>query len=716
MDYRNASLSVEQRVDDLLARLTLGEKIGQLLQFHPAEYATQQQTYLAGVRAGRWGSVIVANSAWAGNENGPSVDVAMLEALQRAAVEGSRWGIPLLIGRDVIYGHRTVFPIPLAQAASFDPAGTEAALHCAAREARAEGVNWTFSPGIDVTREPRWGRIIESYGEDPFLGSCMAAAAVRGFQGQDPSQPDRLLACAKVFCGYGFVQGGRDYDAADISNDTLYNVVLPPFRAAVAAGVASVMTSFSELGGYPPSAHAPLLRGWLKDGLNWPGFVVSDWGAIGNIEYFRVAADQKEAALLALRAGVDLEMTAGAYEAHLEALVTEGTLDPALVDDAVRRILRAKFKAGLFERPYPAFDGKTVAGWAAEHRCRAAEVAARCVVLLRNQDDVLPLPAKGLRLALAGPYTEARREHLGSWCLDGRPSEVVTILQGLRKAAPGLTIETGEAAFAGADLIVLCMGESHERNGENRSTVNIQLPPDQEEFIRAAARTGKPLVVVNCSGRPLSSPAAESHAKAILQAWNLGTEAGTAIANILMGAREPSGRLPFSIPRHVGQLPIHYNRKTPGRVRVDPSWYTGYLDEQLTPLYPFGFGLGYTTFDYGPVQLGAGTMKAGGVLEARVTVTNRGVRGGTAVVQLYLGDRLSAVSRPDRELKGFQRIDLGPGESRTAVFRITEDLLRYYLPDGSPRVDPGEFDVWIGADCRTTNHALFRLEASGRPA
>jgi len=703
--YKDPELPVEERIDDLLSRMTREEKIGQLGQVSMADYANQREIYLAGVKAGRWGSRILAETAWAGNNAEAALNVIELNEIQRVAVEESRLGIPLLYGRDVIYGHRTVFPIPHSQAASFNPELIEKAMTCVAAEASSEGVHWTFSPVLDLVRDPRWGRVIESYSEDPFLIASLGCAAIRGFQGTTPGAPQRLLACAKHFAGYGG-EGGRDYDTAEWSENTLRNFILPPFEAVARSGIATMMTGFHDLGGTPVSSNRALLRDWLKDELGWEGFAVSDWGAIYDLIGHGVAKDERAATRLGFTAGIDLEMTAGFYERNLAPLIDEGEIPESWLDDAVSRILRAKFRAGLFERPFtdPGSASRTMRR--PEHLALAAQLAEQSVVLLKNKRDILPLDPALRKIAVVGPYAQALREHLGSWCLDGRTSDVTSILDGLRKAAPDVEFLTADAAFSDAmintardaELTILCVGESHLRNGENKSIAELVLPPGQEELIAALGRLDLPLVVVDCSGRYLPSAASEACADAIVHAGGLGTEAGGAIARILLGHANPSGKLPVTVPRSSGQIPIYYNRKTVGKAASFKDRYRGYEDELLKPLYPFGYGLSYTTFELGEARLSASTMTSGEEVTASATLTNCGPCRGAETVQLYISDPVASTTRPGRELKGFRRVELDPGASVEVSFKISPSDLRFYTANGTWEAEPGEFRIGIGAD------------------
>ena len=690
----------ETFLHDLLARMSLSGKIGQLTQGRVASYPADEIE--AGFKAGRWGSRILAETDWAGNFANSALDVGEMNAQQKWAVEESPDGIPVIFGRDVIYGHRTVLPIPHSQAASFNPDLVEKAITCVAREAAAEGVHWTFSPMLDLVRDPRWGRVIESFGEDPFLIAKMGQATIRGFQGEDPSQPDRLLACAKHFAGYGGSEGGRDYDHTEWSDDTLQNMILPPFRAAVEAGVASMMSGFNQLQGQSVSALPRLTREWLKEKLNWDGFVVSDWGAINDLIYHRQAAHRAEAGRLALEAGIDMDMVDAIYEEELENLVKEGIVPESLIDDAVLRILRAKQKAGLFDRPYT--KANPAVQRAPEHIECAVELACQSMVLLKN-DGLLPLAAALKKIAVIGPYAEARRQHLGSWCLDGRPAEVTTILEGLQKALPETKLLTANPAFSdemmatarSAELIILCLGESHVRNGEAKSISELALPAGQESLLTSLSQFGIPLVVIDCSGRYLPIPAAEQHAGALLHAGHLGTEAGTAIAQVLTGAVSPSGKLPMSIPRCTGQIPIYYNRKCPGSALGRPHFKV-YEDQLRTPLYPFGFGLTYSSFDLRNISLSAEKMPVQGSVKVTAELTNTGSHSAAQVVQLYLRATVANPTRPERELKGFQRVELQPGESREVEFTLNASNFGSYSGQGQWLPTKGLFQLALGFD------------------
>ncbi len=569
---------------------------------------------------------------------------------------------------------------------------------------------------MDIVRDPRWGRVVESYGEDPFLSSVFAKAAIRGFQGDDPSAPDRILACAKHFAGYGGAEGGRDYDTTEWSENTLHNMILPPFRSAAQAGVASFMTGFNDMGGTPVSSNMALIRKWLKEELDWDGFVVSDWGSIYELIGHGVAADEREAARLAFTAGIDMEMTAGFYERNIASLIDSGLISEKMLDDAVTRILRAKFRAGLFENPYtdPARSAKIMRH--PKHIALAEELAAQCIVLLKN-DGILPLAADLKSIAIIGPYAQARREHLCSWCVDGRPEDVATIVEAFRKEAENIEINTANDAFSDSCidaarksmLAVVCVGESHLWNGENHSVAELALPPGQEALIEAVGALQIPLVVVNCSGRYLPIPAAEKYADAIVHAGPLGTEAGSAIAKILLGKANPSGKLPMTIPRCTGQIPIHYNRKMPGKILSWQERYRAYEDVLKTPLYPFGFGLSYTQFQIGNIALSADSMPADGSITVSLTVKNIGAHKGAEVIQLYISDPVASTARPVRELKDFQRVELEAGEARNISFQVSAEKLSFYSAKRRIELEPGEFRAGIGTDSRVEMNLRFTV-------
>ena len=716
LDYKNPDLPIAARVEDLLNRMTVSEKVGQLCQTPMRNYEQRREEHLDAVRQGRFGSRILADTAWAGNAPAEVVDPVQLNEIQRAAVEESRLGIPLIIARDVIYGQQTVLPIPLAQAASWNPGLVEEAYRCVATEAASLGIHWTFAPMLDIVRDPRWGRVIESSGEDPYLSAQFAGAVVRGFQGKEASEPDSLLACAKHFVGYGAAEGGRDYDTTEITDNTLHNVYLPPFKAALESGVATLMSGFNDLGGTPVTGSQKLLQGWLKTDQQFDGMVVSDWGSISDLDYFGVAEDLADAAAQGLNAGVDMAMTFEVYDENLARLLDAGRIDEARLDDAVSRVLTAKFRTGLFERPYVDEQWHKTALRAEEHVDKALELAEQCVVMLKNREQVLPLPKKGVKLAVLGPHAHSQRQHLGSWCLDGKAEDVTSIFEGVVTAAPELEVITESAVFSDemveqahrADIVVLCVGESHRRTGEARNVAELALPAGQEELITAIGQTGKPLIVVQCTGRPLPSPATEQYADALLYAWQSGTETGKAVARILFGDTAPSGKLPMSVPRSTGQVPIYYARKPIGKMRAFQE-YMPYKDQRDTPLYPFGFGLTYTRFAYSDVSVLSPVMTEQDNQMVSVTVTNTGAVKATEIVQCYIRQNIARTTRPARELKDFRRIELEPGQSEEVIFHLPAEKLGYFSNDGDLILSSSRIDVFVGGSSETQNRGYFDL-------
>ncbi|GEA51851.1 beta-glucosidase [Vibrio inusitatus NBRC 102082] len=723
--YQDTALSIEQRVEDLLARMTIEEKIGQLCQSPMLEYEANRESYLDGVRRGCWGSRILADTAWAGNAPGESIDPKQLNEFQRVAVEQSRLGIPLIIARDVIYGQQTVLPIPLAQASSFNPDMIESAYRGIAKEASSLGIHWTFAPMLDIVRDPRWGRVIESAGEDPFLTSAMAKAVVKGFQGDDISHEDSLVACAKHFVGYGASEGGRDYDTTEISDNSLHNVYLPPFKAAVEAGVVTVMSGFNDLGGTPVSGSKPLIEDWLKQQQGFGGLVVSDWGSISDLEYFGVAKSATNAAKKALEAGVDMAMTNEAYQDHLPELVSSGQVDLAKIDEAARRVLSVKFRAGLFEKPYVDEERHKSVLRHPEHVLKAQQLAEQSMVLLRN-NGILPLnnaskQENRITIAVIGPHAHTKRQHLGSWCLDGRSDDVTSIYEGLKHYVEqqNLNIEicTEEAAFTDemvecahrADVTILCTGESHRRTGEARNIADLTLPAGQEQLIQAIGETDTPLVVVQCTGRPVPSMATEQYADALMFAWQSGTETGHAVARILFGAVSPSGRLPMSVPRSTGQIPIYYARKPLGKMR-DFQEYQPYKNQKHTPLYPFGYGLTYGEFEYGNLELSHSELSLGDTLKVHIKVRNIGDHVATEVVQCYTRQINATTTRPEKELKAFSRVDLRPGETKTVCLAIPYQSLEYYGETQRFEVTESRIDLYVGPDSNASLEASFLLQ------
>jgi beta-glucosidase len=707
-------------VERLLARMTLEEKLGQLTQ-RPGDLVDgEPEVARAGeaeIRAGRVGSFLGVSGA------------AATRRLQRIAVEESRLGIPLLFANDVIHGFRTIFPVPLGEAASFDPDAVRGAARIAATEAAAHGVHWTYAPMVDIARDPRWGRVVEGAGEDPFLGAAMAAAKVRGFQGDDLGEPNTVLATAKHFVAYGAAEGGRDYDVADLSERTLHEVYLPPFRAAVDAGVGAIMTAFNEIAGTPMHAHRGLVTDLLRGAWGFEGVVVSDFTGVRELLQHGVAADTADAARLALRAGVDVEMVSTTYRDHLPGLLRAGRIDRRAIDDAVRRVLAAKHRLGLFEDPYRYCDEARETAWTLtpEHRRAARELAIESLVLLRNAGGVLPIRRPAGTIAVIGPLADDPSVVLGSWAGAGRDEDAITPLAGIRAAAgPGTrvlhargagiedpdTSGFAEAARAarGADAVVMFLGEHPSMSAEAGSRASLDLPGAQPALARAVVAAGKPTVVVLLNGRPLSIAWLDEHVPAILEAWYPGIEAGPAIAQVLFGDRDPGGRLPVTFPRSVGQVPIYYGHRNTGRPpHPDDKFTSKYLDLPWIPLYPFGWGLGYTTFEYRGLALDRAMMTRADSLTVRVRVANTGRRAGDEVVQLYVRDDVGSVTRPVKELRGFRRVRLEAGAETTVSFTLRARDLAFHDAAIRPVVEPGTFTVWVGPSSVEGLEARFEV-------
>ncbi len=689
-----------QNLDSLLARMTLEEKLGQLNLLSANGRASPEQMQLA--RAGKLGGLFNVIGA----ENTTPV--------QRIAVTESRLKIPLLFGLDVIHGYRTIFPIPLGEASSFDPDAAEATSRAAGQEAAAFGINWTYAPMVDIARDPRWGRIAEGAGEDPYLGSLMAAARVRGFQ-------QTIFATAKHFAGYGAAEAGREYNETEISERTMREIYLPPFKAAVDAGVASLMSAFNDIAGVPASGNAWLTDTVLRREWGFKGFVVSDWTSIAELINHGVAGSQAEAGRRALTAGVDMDMQSGIYEDSLAALVRSNRIPMRVVDAAVMRILRAKQRLGLFRDPYRA----RTAPPNAELRALARRVAGESIVLLKNEPSLLPLDPKAGTIAVIGPLADNKEEPLGPWHTQGQAADVVTVLQGIKAKLPagtqvlyaqGAGIEdSSTAGFADAvaaarqaKVAILVLGERGDMSGEAASRSSLDLPGVQEQLLEAVAATGTPVVLVLMNGRPLILPWASEHVPAIVETWFLGVEAGNAIADVLVGDVNPSGRLPVTFPRVLGQVPLYYNHRNTGRPPdVNNKFTSKYIDVPVTPRYPFGFGLSYTTFGYTNLGLSRARARVSDTVTATVTVTNTGSREGTEVVQLYVRDEVASVSPRVRELKAFKRVTLKPGESRAVDLRIAVRDLWFYGLDMKRVVEPGTFRVYVGPNSAEGLEARF---------
>ena len=692
--------AAEPQIDSLLARMTLEEKLGQLNQVSVDGQPNAEQLDLA--RKGLVGSFLNLAGADA------------THAAQHVAVTESRLHIPLILGLDVIHGYRTTFPIPLGEAASWDPEAVEAAAHVAAKEAAAAGVHWTFAPMVDIARDPRWGRIAEGSGEDPYLGSAMAAARVGGFQGKDLRAPDAVLATVKHFAAYGGAEGGRDYNTVDLSERTLREAYLPPYHAAIDAGAGSVMTSFNEIGGIPSTASPWLMTTLLRREWGFKGFVVSDWTAVAELLNHGVAGSRADAGKLALEAGVDMDMVSRIYVSDLPALVRAGRIPVAVVNEAVRRVLRAKAALGLFDDPDHGAtpERERAALLAPEHRQLARRVAEESIVLLKNEGQVLPLAARVKTLAVIGPLADDKTSALGSWPGRGEPQDAVTPLEGIKQRAGSVSVvyakgcgitDTSTAGFADAvaaakqaDVAVLVLGEAGDMSGEAASRAELDLPGVQERLLEAVQATGTPVVLVVNSGRPLTIAWAAEHVPAIVESWFLGVETGPALAAVLFGDVSPSGKLPVTFPRAVGQIPLYYDHKNTGRPTGPDKYTSKYIDLPVTPLFPFGHGLSYTTFSYSDLRLSAPRITPTGTLRASVSVTNTGSREAAEVVQLYVHDEVASVTRPVRALAGFRRVSLKPGEARTVEFSLTAKELGLYNKDMKFVVEPGKFRVFVG--------------------
>lgn len=693
-------------IDSLLAQMTIEEKLGQLAQYSGQTLQTGPEMPPGGeedVRAGRIGSFLNIYGAEA------------TRAFQRIAVEESRLGIPLLFAHDVIHGFRTIFPIPVAEAAAWNPEAAERSARVAAVEATAHGLHWTFAPMVDLARDPRWGRIVEGAGEDPYLASVLAAARVRGFQGTDLRDPSTLLACVKHFAAYGAAEGGRDYNVADISERTLREMYLPPYKAAVDAGAATVMAAFNEIAGVPAHADRRLLQDVLREEWGFDGMVVSDWTGVLELIAHGVAADRVEAGRLALKAGVDMDMISGIYGRDLPEVVREGRLDEALVDAAVRRVLEAKYRLGLFDDPYRYSDParEQALTLTPEHRALAREIAQQSIVLLKN-DGVLPLSKDVGTLAVIGPLADDGVTSLGGWAGAGRAEDAVTVLDGIRQAVSSGTrvlhvrgtdvtgtdtsgIAEADAAARQADAVVLVLGETVEMSSEAGSRAKLDLPGVQQQLVEAIHATGKPVIALLMTGRPLTVTWLDEHVPAVVQTWHLGVEMGNAVADILFGDVNPSGKLPVTFPRHVGQVPLYYNHKRTGRPADEAQRYTSkYVDLPFTPLYPFGYGLSYTTFEYANLRISPQVIHPAGTVTVQADVTNTGSRAGDEIVQLYIRDEVASVTRPVKELRGFERITLQPGETKTVTFTLGPEDLSFLDLHLEHVVEPGFFQVFVG--------------------
>lgn len=684
---------VEKKIDSLLLRMTLVEKIGQMTQRGTLKDSDREM-----IKEGRIGSFLNVRGAEEVNE------------IQRIAVEESRLGIPLIIGDDVIHGYRTTFPIPLAEASSWNLALMEETAAVAAMEASTDGIHWIFAPMVDIARDARWGRVAEGAGEDTYLGSEIARARVQGLQRNDWHDRPNVVACPKHFAAYGAAEAGRDYNTVDVSELRLRETYFPPFQAALDAGAGTMMAAFNDLNGVPCSGNRWLLMDILQKEWGFGGFVVSDWESIDELVQHGNSASRKEAGRTGANAGVHMDMHSRVYHEHLLDLVENGDVPEEIIDDAVRRILRVKFWLGLFDHPYT--DSKLAESILLNpsHVETARQMARESIVLLKNEGDVLPLQKDISKLAVIGPLADDHSAILGCWAGQGRPEDAVSVLEGIRSVLdPSITIlyekgcEVNTALSEGiskavdavkqADLAIVVLGETAWMSGENNSRVSLDLPDVQSELLKAIHESGTPVVLVLVNGRPLSVSWAQDHVPAILEAWQLGIQAGTAIADVLFGEYNPSGKLPITFPRTVGQVPIYYNARKTGRPHMKR-----YVDCEYTPLYPFGYGLSYTRFSYSNLSLSSDQIKSDERLIVSVQIKNVGNRNGEEIVQLYIGDEAASITRPVKELKGFRKIFLKPGETKAVSFEITAGQLGFMNSNNEFVVEPGNFVVFVGPD------------------
>ena len=732
----NKSNPLDSKVDSILSLMTLEEKVGQLNQYNgfwditgPTPKDGQAAKKYADLKNGLVGSML--------NVKG----VKDVRAIQKIAVEETRLGIPLLFGFDVIHGYKTISPIPLAEAASWDLVAIKKSAAMAAEEASSVGINWTFAPMVDVARDARWGRVMEGAGEDSFLGSKIAVARVQGFQGDTFNSNTSILACAKHFAGYAFAESGRDYNSVDISESTLQNTIFPPFKAAADAGVRTFMNSFNDLNGTPATGSSYLQRQILKGDWNFKGFVVSDWGSIGEMINHGYAKDIKQATEIAINAGSDMDMESNAYVENLANLVREGKVKENLIDDAVKRILRVKFELGLFKNPYKYCDEareKQTVG-KQEFQDDVLDMAKKSIVLLKNENELLPLKKSGLKIGLIGALANDKTSPLGSWRIAADDNTAVSVLEGLQKYkdnqlsyAKGADVAVGrtqfvwetkinttdKSGFAEAvalakqvDVVVMVLGEHGLQTGEGRSRTEIGLPGVQQELLEAVFNVNPNIVLVLNNGRPLTIPWADTNIPAIVEAWHLGTQSGNAIAQVLYGDYNPSGKLPMTFPRNIGQVPIYYNYKNTGRPTMNEPesvFWSHYSDEKNTPLYPFGYGLSYSKFEYSDLKLSANTFSENGEILVSVTLKNTGKVTGKEVVQLYIRDLFGSITRPVKELKGFEMVELQPNESKTVTFSINEKTIEFFTANSKWEAESGDFKVFVGGSSATTLESSFK--------
>jgi beta-glucosidase len=721
--HLDKSKSIDERVRLLMNEMTLDEKVGQMNQYNGSwdftgplpESGSEEQKYIH-LKKGWVGSMLNIRGAKA------------IRATQQIAVEETRLGIPLIFGFDVIHGYKTLSPIPLAESASWDLEAIRKSARVAAEEASAAGLNWTFAPNVDVSNDARWGRVMEGAGEDTYLGSKIATARVKGFQGDNLGANNSIIACAKHFAGYGFVESGREYNRVDMSHFKLYNVVLPPFKAALDAGVRTFMNSFSTLNGIPATGDSFLQRDILKGDWNFNGYVVSDWGSIGEMVAHGFVADAADASVKAVKAGSDMDMESHAYVKELVKLVEDGKVEVALIDDAVSRILRVKFELGLFDDPYKYCDEareKKVIGSKANNNA-VLDMAKKSIVLLKNEGNLLPLKKSGLKIALIGALAKDKNSPLGSWRIAADDDTAISVLEGMQAYknnelvyTKGTDVSIGKQTFIqevkintedfsgfeeaksvakNADVVVMVLGEIGFQSGEGRSRSQLDLPGNQQQLLEEIYKVNKSIVLVLNNGRPLALPWASENIPSIVEAWQLGTQAGNAIAQVLYGDYNPSGKLPMSFPRNVGQCPIYYNAFSTNRpIDKDGNvFWSHYIDVENTPLYPFGYGLSYTTFKYNNLKVSKSQYSIGETVNISVDVTNTGDYDGKEVVQLYINDPVASVVRPVKELKGFSLVNIKKGETKTIEFTLTNKELGFFKNDGKYIVEEGLFNIMVG--------------------
>ena len=737
-NLNNTSNVINRKVDSLLSIMTIDEKIGQMNQYNgfwdvtgPAPKNGDAKFKFNNLKKGLVGSML--------NVRG----VEEITALQKIAVEETRLGIPLIIGNDVIHGYKTLSPIPLAEAASWDLEEIENSARIAALEASAAGTNWTFAPMVDISRDARWGRVMEGAGEDPFLGSLIAAARVRGFQGDDLSKHNTIAATAKHFAGYGFAESGRDYNTVDVSKNTLYNIILPPFMATLDAGVRTFMNGFNELDGVPVTGSLFLQRDLLKGEWNFDGFVISDWGSIQEMIPHGYAKDGAHATELAIKAGSDMDMESHLYIKNIKELVESKKLDIKLIDDAVSRILRVKFELGLFDDPYKYLnvEREKEVLYHPDNQKGVLEMAKKSIVLLKNKTNLLPLKKENQTIALIGALANDNNSPLGNWRTNSDNNTAITVLEGMKaypknkliyRRGADVNLNRGgvvkfhekviinendksgfsaaKSAAKNADVVVMVLGEDGFQSGEGRSRTSIGIPGVQQELLEEVYKVNKNIVLVLMNGRPLNINWADKNIPSIVEAWQLGTQTGNAVAQVLYGDYNPSGKLPMSFPRSVGQIPIYYNYKNTGRPGPKKEiFWSHYNDEVNTPLYPFGYGLSYTSFEYSNIKIDNKNLIPGETLNVSVDLKNTGNYSGKEVVQLYIKDRFASVTRPVRELKGFEMVMLSPAETKTINFEISESLLKFYTANETWESESGFFDIFIGTNSNANLQESFEL-------